>query len=45
MELKYINCSCSTNEDIVYENKINDNKFNAKKLYESFYDVFKIFKL
>jgi len=41
MDLKIINCSCSTNEEINYENENNDDKFNAKKLYESFYDVLK----
>ena len=43
IESKFINCfcSCSTNEDITYDNNNNDDKFNAKKLYESFYDILK----
>ena len=40
LESQYINCSCSTNEKINNDNLIKD-KFNAKKLYESFYDVLK----
>ena len=41
VESKFINCTCSTNEDIVYENNKNEEKFTAKKIYESFYDVLK----
>ena len=39
VESKFVNCTCSTNENIVNENNNNDDKFGAKKLYESFYDV------
>ena len=41
IESKFINCTCSTNEDNIYESDKNNDKFNAKKLYESFYDVLK----
>ena len=40
IESQYLNCSCSTNENIKYDNLIKD-KFSPKKLYESFYDVLK----
>ena len=40
MESKYMNCSCSTNENANNDNNKND-KFSAKKIYESFYDVLK----
>ena len=40
IESQYLNCSCSTNKDIKYDNLIKD-KFSPKKLYESFYDVLK----
>ena len=38
MESKYLTCSCSVNEEVNNEHKKSD-KFNAKKIYESFYDV------
>ena len=41
VESRFINCSCSTNEETKYENEKIDDKFNAKKIYESFYDVLK----
>ena len=40
IESQYIQCSCSTNENIEYDKSKND-KFSSKKLYESFYDVLK----
>ena len=40
IESKYMECSCSTNENANNNNLKND-KFNSKKLYESFYDVLK----
>ena len=36
-ESEYLNCSCTINEEVNNMNK----KFNAKKIYESFYDVLK----
>ena len=41
IESNYLNCSCSTNEDNVNQNNNKIDKFSAKKLYESFYDVLK----
>ena len=40
-ESKYINCSCNFNENSEYTIVNVKKKFNAKKLYESFYDVLK----
>ena len=40
MESKYISCSCSINEEVNNEHKKSD-KFNPKKIYESFYEVLK----
>ena len=40
IESQYLNCSCSTNENAKIEHKKSD-KFNAKKLYYSFYEVLK----
>ncbi len=40
IESKYINCSCSTKKDSNDGNKKTD-KFTAKKIYESFYDILK----
>ena len=40
MESKYLTCSCSVNEEVNNEHKKSD-KFNAKKIYESFYEVLK----
>ena len=40
METKYISCSCSINEEVNNEHKKSD-KFNPKKIYESFYEVLK----
>ena len=40
MESKYISCSCSINEEVNKEHKKSD-KFNPKKIYESFYEVLK----
>ena len=40
MESKYISCSCSINEEVNNEHK-KSNKFNPKKIYESFYEVLK----
>ena len=37
---QYMECSCSTDVNIKNDNVIKD-KFNAKKIYESFYDVLK----
>ena len=36
-ESEYLNCSCSINEEV---NNMNE-KFNSKKIYESFFDVLK----
>ena len=36
VESKFINCTCSTNEDITYENNQIDDKFNAKKFMKVF---------
>ena len=41
IESKYMNCSCSVNENIDNNNDNKNEKFNAKKIYESFYDVLK----
>ena len=42
VEFKYMNCSCSSREDVNNnENNEKKDKFNAKKLYESFYYVLK----
>ena len=42
VESKYMNCSCSSREDVNNnENNEKKDKFNAKKLYESFYYVLK----
>jgi hypothetical protein len=38
LESEYINCSCSTNQNT---NNEKFEKFSAKKIYESFYDVLK----
>ena len=40
IESQYLKCSCSTNINIKYDKSKTD-KFNTKKLYESFYDVLK----
>ena len=40
IESQYMNCSCSTNKNTNYDNNKKD-KFSAKKIYESFYDVLK----
>ena len=40
IESKYMACSCSINEEVNKEHK-KRNKFNAKKIYESFYEVLK----
>ena len=40
MESQYLSCSCSVSQDISNNNEKKD-KFSAKKLYESFYDVLK----
>ena len=40
VETQYMECSCSTDVNIKNDNVIKD-KFNAKKIYESFYDVLK----
>ena len=40
IESKYMICSCSVFQDINYNN-IKYEKFNTKKIYESFYDVLK----
>ena len=40
IETEYLNCSCSTNENFINEDNHID-KFTAKKIYESFYDVLK----
>ena len=40
VESQYMNCSCSTNKETNYDNNKKD-KFTAKKIYESFYDVLK----
>ena len=40
VESVYLKCSCLTNENYKYDNSIID-KFNSKKIYESFYDVLK----
>ena len=40
IESKYLNCSCSTNENTNDENEKVE-KFTAKKIYESFYEVLK----
>ena len=39
IESKYMNCSCSINNENKNINK--ENKFTPKKIYESFYDVLK----
>ena len=36
-----MNCSCSTNKESINENNNKNDKFTAKKIYESFYDVLK----
>ena len=41
IESKYLNCSCSTNENMVNDNNNKVDKFTAKKIYEMFYDVLK----
>ena len=41
LESQYLNCSCSANEDASDENMEKIEKFTAKKLYESFYEVLK----
>ena len=38
IELQYLECDCSTNDEIVFENKKNK-KFKQKKFYIIFYDV------
>ena len=40
VDSQYLSCSCSINEDANNEHKKSD-KFNAKKIYESFYEVLK----
>ena len=40
IESQYLNCSCSIDENVNKEHKKSD-KFNAKKIYESFYEVLK----
>ena len=40
IESKYLSCSCSINEEVNIVHKKSD-KFNAKKIYESFYEVLK----
>ena len=40
IESEYLNCSCSIEENVNLEHKKSD-KFNAKKIYESFYEVLK----
>ena len=40
IESQYLTCSCSINENVTLEHKKND-KFNAKKIYEIFYEVLK----
>ena len=41
IDSKYMNCSCSTNENVNYENNNKVDEFSAKKIYEMFYDVLK----
>ena len=36
-----MNCSCSTNENVNYDNNNKVDEFTAKKIYEMFYDVLK----
>ena len=40
VESQYLTCSCSVIEDATFEHKKSD-KFDAKKIYESFYEVLK----
>ena len=40
IESRYLSCSCSVDENANLEHKKSD-KFNAKKIYESFYEVLK----
>ena len=40
MDIKYISCSCSIDEEVNNEHKKSE-KFNPKKLYQSFYEVLK----
>ena len=40
VDSQYLSCSCSINEDANNEHKKSD-KFNSKKIYESFYEVLK----
>ena len=39
VESKFINCTCSTNNDLINVDNNKDDKFDAKTLYKSFYDV------
>ena len=41
MESQYLSCSCSVIQDLDNNNNEKKDKFSAKKLYESFYDVLK----
>ena len=40
-ESKYLNCTCSASEETASDNYEVKDKFTAKKIYESFYDVLK----
>ena len=41
IESRYMNCSCFINKETTNENRNIKDKFSAKKIYESFYDVLK----
>ena len=41
MKSQYMTCSCSAMQDNNNDNIVKKEKFNAKKIYESFYDVLK----
>ena len=41
IQYQYMTCSCSVVQDNNNDNIVKKNKFNTKKIYESFYDVLK----